>query len=142
MSEEIENTEAAPQVRPDGKPGPGEMLTASVWLTMDKNGSNVHKHNVTPAEAMLLVSMHHAAAGGNPIKTREGVLNLTNVKVEKRTAREEKHRLLNFYSPKKVNALFPGAMPQMPSDFEEAGSAGLEAQVPTERLLEHDLAAG
>lgn len=120
---------------------PGEMLTASFWLQMDKNGSGVQKINATPAEAMLLVAMHHAAAGQNPIKTREGELRLLNVAVIKRTPREEKQRLLGLYSQKKVNAIFPGAMPQMPVDFEEAGQAGLETGVPDERLMDKDIAA-
>lgn len=120
--------------------GQGEMYECDLYLKMDKNGSGVNKKGVTPAEAMLLVAMHHAAAGGNPIKTNEGVLNISNLRTVKRSAREEKHRLLGKYSDKKVNALFPGAMPQMPTDFDHAGEAGLESAMPNERLIDHDIA--
>jgi len=35
---------------------------------MDKVGSNVEIKHISPAEAILLVSDHHANAGGNPIE--------------------------------------------------------------------------
>jgi exonuclease VII small subunit len=44
------------------------MKLANVRLKMDKVGSNVEIKHVSPAEAILLVSDHHANAGGSPIE--------------------------------------------------------------------------
>ncbi len=43
------------------------MKLAHIRLKMDKIGSDVLIKNVTPAEVLLLVSDHHANAGGNPV---------------------------------------------------------------------------
>jgi hypothetical protein len=40
---------------------------ANIVLQMDKNGSNVQRKNVTPAEVMLLCAMHHKNVGKDPV---------------------------------------------------------------------------
>ena len=41
------------------------------------------------------------------------------------------------YGAKRMKSFFPGSIPQMPTTFEEAQQAGIGADVPTQRLLDH-----
>lgn len=49
------------------------MKQASVHLKLNKNNT-VHRHNVTPIEALLLVSEHHKLVGDNPVEVNKGTI--------------------------------------------------------------------
>src|SRR5204863_676997 len=46
----------------------------------------------------------------------------------------EREYLRSRFGAKRVNHLFPGAIPQFPTSFEEARAAGVGSELPTERL--------
>lgn len=112
---------------------PIEMPTATVTIKLDRNGSCVTKKHVTPAELMLLVAEHHKRAGGSP------VIKLELGEKIQRDPRVERARLLSTYDSRKVQALFPGALPSLPKNFRQAMNAGIEAHIPSTRLLEMNL---
>lgn len=91
------------------------MKTASAWLIVGEKGSNVQKHNLTPAEVQLLCTTHFKIAGKVPVH------DLTNVQEVKRTNREEWLRLKSIYPAKLVESLFGKLNPSgMPESFEDA----------------------
>ena len=144
------------------------MKLATVKLNLSKEGHEVFRENVTPAELALLVAEHHTNSGGKPIDTDEKgdftshALKLTgdtskipvldkDGKQEKdekgnlkfhppRTNAEEKARLFGRYNAAKVNAMYPGPMPNMPTDFKEAYKLGLGTVLPSSKLTEVKLA--
>lgn len=107
---------------------------ANLQLQLDKY-TQVPLRGVTPAEVLLLVAEHHAAAGGNPIK---GIASAGTVKT---SAVSEKQRLLRKYSAAKVEKAFPGAVPKLPTTFREALRVGLATNLPKEDLMEYRLTA-
>jgi len=107
-----------------------KMKVASLMLRLDKSGHDVHKVDVTPAEALLLVAEHHANAGGDPISE----LKVTG-EVD-REVTDEVNRLKTKYAAKKVDALYQGAIPTLPTDFDQARKLGIGQQLPTGKLSE------
>jgi len=138
------------------------MKLATVILNLSKEGHHVTREHVTPAELALLVAEHHVNAGGKPIdmdsdekfakraitetgdtavevgKDEKG--NATKKTVPARSTGDEKKRLMGRYAGNKVNAMFPGAMPQMPSTYEEAYKLGLGTVLPSSKLTEVKIA--
>jgi len=157
---------------------------------MDKVGSNVEIKHVSPAEAILLVSDHHANAGGNPLEhinvlpddaedeqidiltadvkrlesqisdletsdaafdvkerrqtylqnrldsVKERLARLQALKARRKfTPTQEVNRLKAKYGAARVSKAFPGAIPQLPSDFPEAIEAGLQIKTTSGRLF-------
>lgn len=104
------------------------MEIGECWLVLSKEGNNVKKSGVTPAEAQLLRELHGKNCGGNPItqlkvqgEAQVRGRSTDGVVVRARTAKEEYSRLMSVYQQKTVKALFPGLNPQMPETFVEAG---------------------
>jgi hypothetical protein len=100
---------------------------------MGEKGSDVPVSGITPAEALVLVAMFHPNAGTNPLT------ELRELPDVERTPVQEKRRLIEKYGKKKVDALMPGAVPQLPTSFDEAFSTGLGAELPEEKFVEHNL---
>lgn len=84
---------------------------------VDELKNCVLKENITPAEAVVLAAAHFPVVGQFPLYNVEVVSE-----IERRPLDEVK-RLRAVYGKAKVNALFPGAIPQLPSTFEEAAEA-------------------
>lgn len=106
------------------------MKTATVHLKVDKIGNSVWVQGVTPAELMFLVADNHVNAGGDP------VLSLKETEEVEITPMDERVRLSNKYGGKRVGKFYPGSIPTLPQDFDEARQGGLGTVAPTQRLLE------
>jgi hypothetical protein len=95
------------------------MEIANCSLIIDPFGSNVPKLGITPAEAQFLIAEHGKRAGKCPI------IDLQVTGSIERTSAQEKARLKATYdgNPKpnenKVEQLFPGASPTLPTTFKE-----------------------
>jgi len=64
---------------------------ANIVLQLDKNGSNVQRKNVTPAEVMLLCAMHHVNVGKDPVVKLEVIEeDAFNAEIEKEEKALEK----------------------------------------------------
>ena len=98
------------------------------------HGNQFPKKGVTPAEVAVLVAMHHANAGGNPV---------SNVRPTGTIAADPlvlRRVLVGKYSKEKVFALFPGQVPQFPTKFTRAVKIGLDTELKPERLFDLDIA--
>ncbi len=124
----MSTTPTTPAVTPVAKPA-GGMPLCSCRVTLDKAGFDVAVENATPAEILLLVAEHHGNAGGDPIK------DLVEKGSATRTNAEEVARLKGKYAAAKVNAIFQGAMPNMPATFDEARKIGIGIVLPTNKLV-------
>lgn len=101
--------------------------TASIRLIMDGKGSDVPKDGVTPAEAVILAMDHIGEVGKYPIHdivptgpATDDVQDGEETKHAVRTVLSEVRRLRTKYGKARVNKLFPGAIPSLPTSFEEA----------------------
>lgn len=133
------------------------MKLATVIFNLNKEGHHVVRENVTPAELALLVAEHHVNSGGKPLDVDEkgDFINKSVVEtgdtskrvtvkdgkevtetVPVRTAIEEKGRLMQRYAANKVNAMYPGGSPNLPSDFKSAYKLGLQTALPASKLTE------
>lgn len=129
------------------------MKLATIVYNLTKEGHHVQRENVTPAEHLLIVAEHHANSGGKPVVSvtptgdtgevevetkdeKTGVVTKSKKKVTPRTPAEEVARLRQRYAGNKVAALFQGAMPNMPTTFEEAEKLGVQTVLPTSKLTE------
>lgn len=117
------------------------MKLATIRINLTKEGHEVIRENVTPAELALLTAEHHAASGGKPFEIdSKGDFSNDSVKetgdVKERTTGEEKQRLKSRYAANKVEAMFPGASPNMPTDFKSAYKLGLGTILPATKLTE------
>ena len=90
------------------------MKTASGWLIIDRTGSNVQKHDLTPAEVQLLCVMHMPVIGKFPISDLKETADV------KRTDAEEVARLSMKYGKTRVEGLFGKVNPKLPADFKSA----------------------
>lgn len=112
------------------------MQLGNCWIVLNKDGTNVFRRNVTPAEAQLLRNQFEAFCGGNPVTLLEildgeaGVIvkrdeenpsDLSKAKIRKRSNADEIRRLRGKYTDGIIKALFPGLNPELPATFEEAG---------------------
>lgn len=118
------------------------MKEATILLKLTKD-NDVHKHNVTPVEAMLLVSEHHRAAGGNPVTVlKETVKDIVvETKDEKgvvkkgtRSVDEELDRLRGKYNSKKIGVLSSQVRDIPTDDFEKALSMGIKIAMPESKF--------
>ena len=105
----------------------GQMRTASCRCKIDV-GHCVPLTNVTPAEALLLSAEFQKNAKGKPLYDVVEGASVT------RTVGEEVARLTNKYGPFKVKALFSGAIPTLPSTFDEAIDVGMKSVSPQNKL--------
>lgn len=90
------------------------MKNATCWLIVEKHGSNVPKTDITPAEAQVLVHIHHRFIGKCPV---------TDVKEGKdieRTDVQEVNRLKSKYGSKVVEELYGKVNHRLPKSFDEA----------------------
>lgn len=106
-----------------------EMPVASILLKVGR-GNEFRKTDVTPAEVALLVAMHQAKVGGNPVAN---IVPTSNVTVDPITL---KRFLADKYSAGKVEMLFPGPIPRFPLKFLRAVKMGLGITLAPERLLD------
>jgi hypothetical protein len=104
------------------------MLIADCMVRLHQ-GHTVPLSGVTPAEAMLLTALHRQNAGGAV------VFELKNERREPRTPRQETERLRNKYRREKVDACFPGALPNLPDSFKEAIDSGMETNIPEQEFF-------
>lgn len=99
------------------------MQIAECNVVISRFGDTVTRHNVTPAEAQYLINEHQATVGRCPVI--DLVINGNVV----RTPKEEKERLKNRFDgnpdlkKNKVEALFPGNIPNLPETFADVTDA-------------------
>ena len=111
-----------------------EFPVAKIILKRDEFTS-VPMMNVTPGEVLLLVAMFNKSAGGNPVST------VTPVGTASLTATQERARLVGKYGTKRVDSLFPGAIPQFPKTFRQALDSGMSAKLAVpETIFDFDIA--
>lgn len=110
------------------------MKTATIVLHLSKTQSVV-KTGVTPAEVAYYAAEHNTNYGDNPITD----LKEDEEEVERTTA-QEIQRLYNKFPRKKIKALYPAVMSNVPETFEEAISIGLQTALPDGKLVEVDIA--
>jgi hypothetical protein len=126
------------------------MKLATVVYNLTKEGHHIQRENVTPAEHLLIVAEHHANSGGKPVVSVKETGDTTKVEVEEggkkvvktvpaRTAADEVARLSGRYAANKINFLFPGADPKMPTTFEEAEKRGVQLRLPSSKLTEFNV---
>jgi len=109
---------------------------ATVHIKINKQQS-VIKPNVAPPELLILIAMHHASAGGNP------VVNVTpNGKTEVDPI-AYRNALSNRYGAERVLAAFPGTLPNFAGcrSFQQAMNAGMGTKLPDQRLITMPLVA-
>lgn len=119
------------------------MKEATILLKLTKD-HEVHKTNVTPVEAMLLVSEHHKAAGGCPIEVDKSTIKdivvseskdaKGNVVKVSRTVDEELDRLRGKYNSKKVGALSAQVRDIPTDDFDKALAMGVKIAMPDNKF--------
>lgn len=85
--------------------------------------------DVTPAEALLLTSIHKQNAGGVVIT------DIADEREVSRSVQQELARLRNKFHADKIKACFPGNLPTFPSSFSEAEQAGLGVESPEVQLV-------
>src|SRR3990172_1697949 len=95
------------------------MKVANARLVLNKFGSDVALTDITPAEVLFLTAEHHTNAGKAP------VTQLIEKDEVERTVSEELDRLTQRYPMEKLSVLFHGAIPTLPSTFEEAVQVGI-----------------
>lgn len=105
-----------------------EYPVATILLKVG-HGNQYQKENLTPPEVAILAAMHHKSAGGNPVEQIRptGTIMADPVAL--------KQHLMNKYGASKVEALFPGPLPNFPKKFARALQVGLMSQIPQERLM-------
>jgi len=111
------------------------MQIGNVFLKLAQIGNNVPLKGVTPAECVILAHPehgHHLNAGGFPLSKLEITGTAmkpvfdeenqvwTESKKEERSNKDEIIRLRRKFPKKVVEAIFPGAAPQLPQTFDEA----------------------
>jgi hypothetical protein len=101
------------------------MPLANLRLKLNKY-LDVVLSEVTPAELLLLVAMHHGHAGGNPLKEIGSV---------ERTNQEELARLRGKYAASRVAKIYVGAKPELPKTFKEAQELGVNLTIRGENLV-------
>jgi hypothetical protein len=126
-----------------------------------ERGQTVWRNNITPPELMLLVAMHQAGAGGMPVvefKLNQQVLQEleaeanelppgekkayveSKIMLHKNDVEADPRALRNYlagrYGNERVNKLFPGSEPQMPTTFKRAMSIGIETKIQGARLFD------
>lgn len=152
MSDQKTNTSPAGGPTPPAKVEPKpKMQVRSCRVKLSKD-QDVPLKEITPAEACLLVAEHHRNVGDSAIHDLGPVIRTTSEKVfvdgkhtdnkvtrtefteVERTVVEEIARLKGKYGVRKVTALFPGAIPQLPTTFDEAIKIGITTVLPEEKL--------
>lgn len=118
------------------------MQLANARIVLNREGTDVPRKNLTPAEAQLIKSLYEPIVGGNPITHLEVIrdkeetpvqaavivsrdpddpANQAKWKVRKRTPADEIRRLRSKYVGQAIEKFFPGMNPNMPETFEDAG---------------------
>lgn len=92
------------------------MKTANVILKLSRDQTVVKTH-ITPAQAQMLVILHMANSGGEPVKVIEETEEID------REDRDEIARLRRVYGVARVKALF-GPNSPLPATFEDAIANG------------------
>jgi len=93
------------------------MKTATARLVINDLGSDIPIGGLTPAEALVLGAMHMPNVKDYPLREIEEGPEI------KRSAMDEVKRLRAKYGKTRINELFPGKMPSLPKDFDEARAA-------------------
>lgn len=103
------------------------MQIANCFVSLNNLGSNVPKVGVTPAEIVVLRTLHQHAVGRDPIT------DISDVKEVNRTSKEELERLRLTYGGTVLNGktpvlthLYPGDSPTLPQKFSEVNIPGHE----------------
>lgn len=112
-----------------------EVPTADITVKLDKNGSDQDVDGVTPAEVLVITSIHHAAVGGNPIVG----FRRTGGPKKKVDPRDLRDYLRMKYGVKRVDKLFPGSEPQLPISFARAMQIGLETKDTGRKLVDFEV---
>lgn len=92
------------------------MQVASIRLMMDDKGSDIPMTGVTPAEAVILALDHVKNVSRYPITD----VVIAEGDGDQRSVLDEVRRLRAKYGKARVNETFPGALPLLPSSFDEA----------------------
>lgn len=108
------------------------MLTATITLHLSKFQS-VTKRNVTPAEAAYYIAEHQNNFGAYPIS------DIRDEDEVERKPSEEIRRLYGKFPTKKIKALYPAIMSNVPETFDEAREIGMQTTLPTDKLVTADL---
>lgn len=83
---------------------------------------------------LIFVTDHNSPDGQSP-KMIPGFVNTEEDLEVEFNAAKEKRRLMAKYQAPRISKFFEGAIPTMPTTFDEAMEAGIEARTSTERLL-------
>lgn len=110
------------------------MKTASIVLHLSKTQS-VIRNGVTPAEVAYYAAEHNGNFGDNPISD----LKEDEEEIE-RTSAQEIQRLYSKFPVKKIKALYPSPMSNVPETFEDAIAIGMQTALPNGKLVEVDIA--
>jgi hypothetical protein len=110
------------------------MKTATIVLHLSKQQSVV-KTMVTPAEVAFYAAEHNTNYGDNPVTD----LKENEDEVERSTT-QEIQRLYAKFPAKKIKALYPSVMSNVPESFEDAIAIGLQTALPDGKLVEVDIA--
>lgn len=105
------------------------MKQANIRLKLSQ-GHDIGKKNITPIEALVLVSLHHQNAGGNPVTV---VGEETDVKPD-RTEDQELDRLRSIYGPAKVKNLL-SEVKNLPTTFKDAIERGTKLQLGSSGMI-------
>jgi hypothetical protein len=87
------------------------MQTAIVEILLNGNIQHTVTRRVTPAEIVLLKHIHGDDSVVAPVE----------IESTKRTNTDEVNRLKAIYGEEVFKAVFPGAMPKVPSELSEVG---------------------
>lgn len=97
------------------------MKTANARLMYDALGSCMPMTGITPAEAVILGISYM------PIVQDWPLYDVVPADDVQRSPLNEKKRLMAKYGKDRVKAAFPGAIPALPEDFDEAKAAVMES---------------
>lgn len=87
------------------------METALIEVLLNGNVGNTVTKRVTAAEVAILKNIHG----------EDAVTNAADISKSSRSNAEEVDRLRQFYGKKAVDAVFPGAMPTLPTSLAAVG---------------------
>jgi hypothetical protein len=87
------------------------MQTAIVEILLNGNIQHTTTRRVTPAEIVVLRYIHGS----------DSVVAPTEIESIKRSNLDELNRIKAVYGDETIKAVFPGAMPKVPSDLSEVG---------------------
>lgn len=117
---------------------PAELMFLAAAYSQHSGGRPIRSLVLEETEEQVPVKEHHdeMVVNGVLVPARDVITQMVTKKTGKRktatrSAVEERNRLYAKYGKLRVQALYPGAIPQLPSTFNEAVRTGLSAELPS-----------